>query len=230
MPATGRGLPSARVTCPCCGSRSRGRAQATRCLKASRPWSSCRCGTRGPFRWLPGCSPRRGPPCCSRCPALARVEIIVEGETRLLTAVHDDALSVITVDGVPSTWRVAGADGGLDPALLADRPAEERPRTVLVGSLGGPGRPDRRPGRPVTGRLPTGSPRGARADANRRAAQPPGPAARVVPAQPRPAARRARPADRVPRGAGGGCLRPPAAAAARRPRPARPGAWAGRPE
>ena len=62
-------------------------------------------------------------------PALAHVEITVEDETRLLTAAHDGALSVITEDGVPSTWRVAGADGVLDPALLADRPAEERART-----------------------------------------------------------------------------------------------------
>ena len=70
-----------------------------------------------------------GPALLLALPALAHVEIIVEDETRLLTAVHEGALSVITVDGVPSTWRVAGADGVLDPALLADRPAEERART-----------------------------------------------------------------------------------------------------
>jgi hypothetical protein len=70
-----------------------------------------------------------GPALLLALPALAHVEITVEDETRLLTAVHDGALSVITEDGVPSTWRVAGADGVLDPALLADRPAEERART-----------------------------------------------------------------------------------------------------
>ncbi len=85
-------------------------------------------------------------------PALARVEIIVGGETRLLTAAHDEALSVITVDGVPSTWRVAGADGGLDPALLADRPAEERARTSWSVRWAVPAGADGQ----VTGRLPDG--------------------------------------------------------------------------
>ena len=70
-----------------------------------------------------------GPALLLALPALTRVEITVEDETRLLTAVHDGALSVITEGGGPSRWRVAGADGVLDPALLADRPAEERART-----------------------------------------------------------------------------------------------------
>ena len=93
-----------------------------------------------------------GPALLLALPALAHVEITVEDETRLLTAVHDGALSVVTVDGRPSAWRVAGADGALDPELLADRPAEERARTswsvrwaVPVGADG-----------QVAGRLPDG--------------------------------------------------------------------------
>ena len=70
-----------------------------------------------------------GPALLLALPALTRVEITVEDKTRLLTAVHDGALAVITEGGGPSRWRVAGAGGVLDPALLADRPAEERART-----------------------------------------------------------------------------------------------------
>jgi hypothetical protein len=99
-----------------------------------------------------------GPALLLALPALTRVEIIVEGETRLLTGEHDGAVSVITVDGVPGTWRVAGADGGLDQALLADRPAEERARTswsvrwaVPVGPVGPAGADGQ-----VAGRLPDG--------------------------------------------------------------------------
>jgi hypothetical protein len=70
-----------------------------------------------------------GPALLLALPALTHVEITVDGVTRLLTAVHDDDLSTITVSGVASTWRVASAGGELDPVLLADRPAEERART-----------------------------------------------------------------------------------------------------
>jgi hypothetical protein len=70
-----------------------------------------------------------GPALLLALPALTSVEIDVNGTTRLLTAVHDGELSVITDSGVPSAWRVGGASGELDPALLADRPAEERART-----------------------------------------------------------------------------------------------------
>jgi len=70
-----------------------------------------------------------GPALLLALPALTHVEITVDGATRLLTAVHDGNLSTITVNGVTSAWRVAGAGGELDPALLADRPAEERGRT-----------------------------------------------------------------------------------------------------
>jgi hypothetical protein len=49
--------------------------------------------------------------------------------TRVLTAVHDGDESTVTVDGVPSRWRVTSAAGELGLALLADRPTEERART-----------------------------------------------------------------------------------------------------
>ncbi len=70
-----------------------------------------------------------GPALLLALPALARAEIVAGGVTRVLTAVHDGDRSVITADGVPAQWRVAAADGELDPALLAGRPAEERGRT-----------------------------------------------------------------------------------------------------
>ena len=70
-----------------------------------------------------------GPALLLALPALAHVEIDVNGTTRLLTAVHDGGRSTITAGGVPSGWQVAGSAGELDPALLADRPAEERGRT-----------------------------------------------------------------------------------------------------
>jgi hypothetical protein len=91
-----------------------------------------------------------GPALLLALPALSHVEITVDGETRLLTAAQDGVLSVITVDGVPSTWRVAGADGTLDPALLADRPAEERARTFWSVRWAVPAGADGQ----VTGRLP----------------------------------------------------------------------------
>ena len=107
----------------------------------------------------------------------------------------------------PSTWRIAGAAAGSTRCCSPTGPPKS-----------GPGRPGRSAGRsrPTRTAVPAaagrGLPRGARAHADRRAARPAGPAAGVVPAQPRPAARRTRAADRVPRGAGGGCLRRPAAA------------------
>ncbi|HET6191867.1 MAG TPA: hypothetical protein VFE59_33265, partial [Trebonia sp.] len=70
-----------------------------------------------------------GPALLLALPALTHVEITAGGATRLLTAVHDGDRSTVTVNGVPSAWRVGGAGGELDQALLADRPAEERLRT-----------------------------------------------------------------------------------------------------
>jgi len=48
----------------------------------------------------------------------------------VLTAARAEDAVTITVDGAVSRWRVAGAGGVLDQALLADRPAEERARTA----------------------------------------------------------------------------------------------------
>ena len=95
-----------------------------------------------------------GPALLLALPALTHVEITAGGATRLLTAVHDGDRSTITVNGVPSAWRVAGAGGELDQALLADRPAEERVPDVVVGPLGGAGHRRQRDG--PTGRLPVG--------------------------------------------------------------------------
>ena len=92
-----------------------------------------------------------GPALLLALPALTHVEIELDGTTRLLTAVHREGVSDVTVNGVPSAWRVADAGGELDPALLADRPAEERGRTswsvrwAIPVSGGGP-----------AGRLPEG--------------------------------------------------------------------------
>ena len=73
-------------------------------------------------------------------PALAEIVIEAGGETRELTAVRATDVVTITdgdVDvadavggGAVSRWRVAADGGVLDPALLADRPAEERARTA----------------------------------------------------------------------------------------------------
>jgi hypothetical protein len=117
-----------------------------------------------------------GPALLLALPALTHVEITAGGATRLLTAVHDGDLSVITVNGVPSAWRVATSGGELDPALLADRPAEERVRTswsvrwavpVANGTVGngpvsngraanGPGSNELAGGRPASDGVPTG--------------------------------------------------------------------------
>ncbi|MGH3212384.1 MAG: sacsin N-terminal ATP-binding-like domain-containing protein, partial [Trebonia sp.] len=98
-----------------------------------------------------------GPALLLALPALTHVEITAGGATRLLTSVHEGDRTTVTVNGVPSSWRVAGAGGELDQAVLADRPAEERLRTswsvrwaVPVGDGGPPG-----DGGPA-GRLPVG--------------------------------------------------------------------------
>ncbi|HEY0937527.1 MAG TPA: hypothetical protein VGD91_27785 [Trebonia sp.] len=71
-----------------------------------------------------------GPALLLALPALSEVVVEAAGTTRVLTAVHDGAQSTVTVDGAPTVWRVAASGGDLDPALLADRPAEERTRTT----------------------------------------------------------------------------------------------------
>jgi hypothetical protein len=96
-----------------------------------------------------------GPALLLALPALTHVEITAGGATRLLTAVHDGDRSTITVNGVPSAWRVGGAGGELDQALLADRPAEERLRTSWSVRWAVPVDSGPVDGAP-TGRLPVG--------------------------------------------------------------------------
>jgi hypothetical protein len=69
-----------------------------------------------------------GPAIMLALPALAGIEIEIDGTTRLLTATHDGESVTITVDGVVGRWRTSGAEGRTDQRLLADRPAEERAR------------------------------------------------------------------------------------------------------
>src|SRR5215469_6511089 len=69
-----------------------------------------------------------GPALMLALPALAGVEIEVDGTARLLTATHEGDGVTISVDGVVGRWRTSGADGRTDERLLADRPAEERAR------------------------------------------------------------------------------------------------------
>jgi hypothetical protein len=71
---------------------------------------------------------RAGPALLLALPALARVEIEVDGTTRVLTAAHEGDRVTITEDGAAARWRTAAAGGPVDPRLLADRPAEERSR------------------------------------------------------------------------------------------------------
>ncbi|MGI8699075.1 MAG: sacsin N-terminal ATP-binding-like domain-containing protein [Mycobacteriales bacterium] len=61
---------------------------------------------------------------------LAELEIEVDGRVRRLAAERDVAGVVIDDDGERTRWRVAGRTGRLSPALLADRPVEERERPV----------------------------------------------------------------------------------------------------
>ena len=89
-----------------------------------------------------------GPALLLALPALAEIEIVTDAGARLLTAARQvaaddrglDGLAgldagreiedvTITVDGAAQWWRTAAAGGELDPALLADRPTEERART-----------------------------------------------------------------------------------------------------
>ena len=91
-----------------------------------------------------------GPALLLALPALAEVVIETATGTRVLTAEHSGDAATITADDAVSRWRVTAAGGELDPALLADRPAEERTRTSwsvrwavpLAGPDIGPGLPD----------------------------------------------------------------------------------------
>lgn len=67
-------------------------------------------------------------------PGLAEIRVDVEGDERLLTrAEGEGAVDLFTTlhdsEGTRTTsWRVVDRSGALDPALLADRPTEERDR------------------------------------------------------------------------------------------------------
>ncbi len=69
-----------------------------------------------------------GPAIMLALPALASIEIDIDGTARLLTAAHAGRDVTITVDGVVGRWRTSGAEGRTDLQLLADRPAEEKAR------------------------------------------------------------------------------------------------------
>jgi len=86
-----------------------------------------------------------GPALLLALPALAEVVIDTGGTTRVLTAEHSEHGATTTVDGVTCRWRTAVDSGRLDPRLLADRPAEERPSwsvrwAIPVGDDGTPTR------------------------------------------------------------------------------------------
>ncbi len=70
-----------------------------------------------------------GPALLLALPALAVIEIEVDGVTRVLAAAHDGDGVTVTADGTACRWRTGTAAGRADPGLLADRPAEERARS-----------------------------------------------------------------------------------------------------
>jgi hypothetical protein len=70
-----------------------------------------------------------GPALLLALPALAAIEIEVDGVRRVLTAAHDGDGVTIAADGTTCRWRTGTAGGTAEPGLLADRPAEERARS-----------------------------------------------------------------------------------------------------
>jgi hypothetical protein len=68
-----------------------------------------------------------GPALLLALPDLAAVEISLDGAERELVAHHEPAKSTVTINGVE--WLTVAEHGPVDPALLADRPTEERART-----------------------------------------------------------------------------------------------------
>jgi hypothetical protein len=84
-----------------------------------------------------------GPALLLALPALAEVTIDTPAGTRVLAARRAGDSVTITITSIPNgpgvpadspvtatTWRTVAAGGALDPALLADRPAEERARAT----------------------------------------------------------------------------------------------------
>jgi hypothetical protein len=97
-----------------------------------------------------------GPAIMLALPALAGIEIEIDGTTRLLTATHDGEGVIIAVDGAVSRWRTSGAEGRTDQRLLADRPAEERVRPFWSVRWAVPVVPDSDQGDLPAGGLPAG--------------------------------------------------------------------------
>jgi hypothetical protein len=97
-----------------------------------------------------------GPALLLALPALATIEIEVDGATRVLTAAHDGDGVTITADGTVGRWRTAAAGGLADPQLLADRPAEERARPSWSVRWAVPVTPGGENGDVPAGRLPDG--------------------------------------------------------------------------
>ncbi len=95
-----------------------------------------------------------GPALLLALPALAVIEIDVEGVTRTLTAAHDGDGVTITIDGTTSRWHTGTAGGRADPELLADRPAEERARPSWSVRWAVPVVPGGQDGDAPAGRLP----------------------------------------------------------------------------
>lgn len=79
-------------------------------------------------------------------PHLAEITVELDGAVRTLTAVRSAGDECAVTDGARTTrWRLAAAQGALDPLLLANRPVEERARprwsltwAVPVGADGSP--------------------------------------------------------------------------------------------
>ena len=97
-----------------------------------------------------------GPALLLALPALAVVEIEAGGTTRELTAAHDAGGVTTTADGAVTRWRTLSDGGIADPALLADRPAEERARPAWSVRWAVPVTPGPDGGTPA-GRLPAGT-------------------------------------------------------------------------
>ncbi len=63
-------------------------------------------------------------------PGLAALDIEVDGSRRRLAVARDGTDLLVDDDGERTRWRVVTRTGELSPALLADRPVEERDRPV----------------------------------------------------------------------------------------------------
>jgi hypothetical protein len=97
-----------------------------------------------------------GPALLLALPALATIEIEVDGTKRTLTAVHDGDGVTITIDGAVGRWRTAAAGGQAEPRLLVGRPAEERARPSWSVRWAVPVTLDGENGDASAGRLPEG--------------------------------------------------------------------------